>query len=60
MQVEAINIGPSHAIRPADSVSALAGKGLRGDRHFRESGAKPGQALTLIEAEVLEDIGLID
>jgi hypothetical protein len=58
VQVEAINIGPSHAIASADSVSVLAGKGLRGDRHFCEQGTKPGQALTLIEAEALEDVGL--
>ncbi len=58
VHVEGINIGPSDAIVPVDSVSALAGKGLRGDRHFRGQGSKPGQALTLIEAEVLEDVGL--
>ena len=40
------------------SAAALAGKGLRGDRHFRADGAKPGQALTLIEAEAPEDVGL--
>ena len=58
MNVEAINIGPTDAIAPVDSASALAGKGLQGDRHFYGEGAKPGQALTLIEAEVLEDVGL--
>jgi MOSC domain-containing protein YiiM len=58
VKVEAINIGPSGTLTPVPSVSALAGKGLRGDRHFREHGAKPGQALTLIEAEALEDVGL--
>jgi MOSC domain-containing protein YiiM len=58
VNVEAINIGSTHAIAGVDSASALAGKGLQGDRHFHESGAKPGQALTLIEAEVLEDVGL--
>ncbi len=56
--VEEINIGPSHAIMPVRSVTALAGEGLRGDRHFCEQGAEPGQALTLIEAEALEDVGL--
>jgi hypothetical protein len=30
VSVEAINIGPSEAIMPAESVSALAGKGLTG------------------------------
>ncbi len=58
MNVEGINIGPTDAIAPVDSVSALAGKGLEGDRHFHGDGAEPGQALTLIEAEVLEDVGL--
>ena len=58
MSVEAINIGPSEALLPAESVTAVAGKGLQGDRHFCEHGAKPGQALTLIEAEALEDVGL--
>jgi MOSC domain-containing protein YiiM len=58
VNVEAINIGPSEAIVPVESVSALAGKGLSGDRHFRQQGAQPGQALTLIEAEALEDVGL--
>ena len=57
MNVDAINIGLSEAIKPVGSVSAVAGKGLQGDRHFREQGAKPGQALTLIEAEALEDVG---
>jgi MOSC domain-containing protein YiiM len=58
VNVEGINIGPSDAIGPVGSVGALAGKGLQGDRHFHGDGAKPGQALTLIEAEVLEDVGL--
>jgi MOSC domain-containing protein YiiM len=58
VNVEAINIGPSDAIAPVDSANALAGKGLMGDRHLHDGGAKPGQALTLIEAEVLEDVGL--
>jgi hypothetical protein len=58
VQVEAINIGPSDAIAPVGTVSAVAGQGLEGDRHFFREGAKPGHALTLIEAEVLEDVGL--
>jgi MOSC domain-containing protein YiiM len=58
MHVEAINIGPSDAIAPAESVSARAGQGLEGDRHFFGQGAGPGEALTLIEAEALEDVGL--
>ena len=58
MNVEEINIGSSDAIAPVDSVGALAGKGLEGDRKFFGDGAAPGGALTLIEAEVLEDVGL--
>jgi MOSC domain-containing protein YiiM len=58
MKVEGINIGPSEAIAPVDAASALAGKGLQGDRKFFAAGAGPGRALTLIEAEALEDVGL--
>jgi MOSC domain-containing protein YiiM len=58
MHVVEINIGSSEALKPTGSVAALAGQGLRGDRHFCADGAKPGQALTLIEAEALEDVGL--
>ncbi len=58
MQVEAINIGPSDALGPVGSVRVIAGKGLEGDRKFFAGGAEPGRALTLIEAEVLEDVGL--
>lgn len=58
VNVEAINIGPTDAIGPVESVRALAGKGLEGDRHFHPDGARPGQALTLIESEVLADVSL--
>jgi len=58
MKVVEINIGPSEALAPAESVAAIAGKGLKGDRQFCEHGARPGEALTLIEAEALEDVGL--
>jgi MOSC domain-containing protein YiiM len=58
VNVVEINIGPSHAIAPVGSVSAFAGRGLRGDRHFREHGVGTGEALTLIEAEALEDVSL--
>jgi hypothetical protein len=58
VHVEEINIGLAEALKPVASVAAFAGKGLRGDRHFDADGAKPGQALTLIEAEALEDVGL--
>jgi MOSC domain-containing protein YiiM len=58
MKVEAINIGPSDALAPAETVNAVAGCGLEGDRHYRAGGQRPGNALTLIEAEALEDVGL--
>jgi MOSC domain-containing protein YiiM len=58
MHVEAINIGPSDAIAPVTSVRAVEGKGLEGDRYFFPDGAGPGEALTVIEAEVLEEVGL--
>jgi MOSC domain-containing protein YiiM len=58
MYVVEINIGPSAALAPVESVAALAGRGLKGDRQFCEEGARPGGALTLIEAEALEDVGL--
>jgi hypothetical protein len=56
MHVEAINIGPTEALSPVGSVTAVAGKGLIGDRHFTDNPG-PGNALTLIEAEVLDDVG---
>ena len=49
---------PARRWRHSQSVSALAGKGLLGDRHFHQEGAALGQALTLIEAEALESVGL--
>jgi MOSC domain-containing protein YiiM len=58
MKVEEINVGPSHAIASVGFARAVAGKGLAADRHFKPDGAKAGQALTLIEAEVLQDVGL--
>src|SRR6266542_3759900 len=56
MRVEAIHLGAAKAadLSTVDSVRAHAGKGLEGDRHFREEGAKPGQAITLVEADVVE------
>ena len=58
--IEAIHIGPEEggALSAVDSVRAFAGKGLEGDRNFRDGGAKPGQALTLVEAENVADVGL--
>jgi MOSC domain-containing protein YiiM len=58
VKVDAITIGESDDLRPVETVSAVAGQGLEGDRHFYSEGARPGGALTLIEAEVLEDVGL--
>jgi MOSC domain-containing protein YiiM len=58
MRVVEINIGPSEALALVESAAALAGKGLKGDRQFFEHRAEPGDALTLIEAEALEDVGL--
>ena len=56
--IESIHIGPSDALAPVNFVRAVAGCGLEGDRHFRPGGQRSGGALTLIEAEALEDVGL--
>ena len=60
MQVESIHRGAPFEpqLWTGVSVRALAGKGLEGDRHFHPEGAPPGQALTLVEAEAVEDVGL--
>src|SRR5260221_13839729 len=60
MTVEAIHLGAPRLpeLWPVESVRAVAGQGLEGDRHFHEGGAAPGQELTLVEAEVVEDVGL--
>jgi MOSC domain-containing protein YiiM len=60
MRIDAIHIrAPGDAdVRPIESIRAFAGKGLEGDRYFYEDGAKPGLALTLIEAGVVADVGL--
>jgi MOSC domain-containing protein YiiM len=57
MRVEAIVIGPSEALAPVESARAVAGQGLVGDRKAK-AGVRPGGALTLIEADVLDDVGL--
>ena len=59
--IEAIHIGPDESgpLASVESVSVIAGKGIEGDRNFREK-AKPGQALTLVEAENVEDVGLAE
>ena len=60
MVVEAIHLGAPRTpeLWAVESVSAVTGKGLEGDRHFHAEGARPGQALTLVEAEIVEDVGL--
>ena len=60
MTVEAIHLGDEGVpeLWPVESVRAHAGKGLEGDRHFHPDGAEPGQALTLVEAEEVERVGL--
>jgi MOSC domain-containing protein YiiM len=60
MSVVAIHIGESAGgeLQSVTAVRACAGKGLQGDRHFHPEGAAPGQALTLVEEEVVDDVGL--
>src|ERR1700756_5547888 len=60
MPVEAIHLGKDRVpeLWTVDSVQAVAGKGLEGDRHFHADGAPSGQALTLVAAEVVEAVGL--
>jgi MOSC domain-containing protein YiiM len=58
--VEAIHLGTPDEpeLWAVEKVRAVAGKGLEGDRHFHDDGAPPGQALTLVAAEVVEEVGL--
>jgi hypothetical protein len=58
--VEAIHIGPEEGgeLHPVDVVTAVAGKGLTGDRHFSDGGARPGGAITLIDVAEVERVGL--
>jgi MOSC domain-containing protein YiiM len=55
-RVEGIFISPRKRLlpEPADSVRALAGRGLEGNRYFFDGDAPPGVALTLIAAEAVE------
>ncbi len=62
-RVEAIHVAPAggEPIEPRESVEAVAGRGLRGDRYFTErgtfsDGSGDGKHLTLIEAEAVEAI----
>ena len=61
-RVEGIFIGPERTLpEPVESVRAVAGRGLEGNRYFYAE-APPGRALTLIQAEaldgMLEDTGI--
>ena len=60
MPVEAIHLGApgKPELWTVESVQAVAGKGLEGDRHFHADGAPSGQALTLVAAEVVEEVAL--
>lgn len=61
MKVEAIHIRPPEVndVQAVATVQAVAGKGLTGDRYYFPEGARPGLALTLIEADVVAEVGLI-
>jgi MOSC domain-containing protein len=53
------------APRPVEAVDAIAGRGLEGDRYYEGGGTffeerKPGQDLTLIEAEAIEGLASED
>lgn len=60
MTVEAIHLGAPRVpeLWTVESVQAVAGKGLEGDRHFHPGCAAPGRALTLVAAEEVEEAGL--
>jgi MOSC domain-containing protein YiiM len=61
MPVVAIHLAAEHgsSVGPVSSVHARAGMGLEGDRHFHGDGdAAPGEALTLVEEEVVAEVGL--
>ena len=60
MTVVAIHLGAPQNPRlwTVESVRAVARKGLEGDRHFDPTGAPPGGALTLVEEEVVDEVGL--
>jgi MOSC domain-containing protein YiiM len=55
-RVEGIYITAEHGDlpEPVDSVRALAGRGLDGNRYFFDGDAPSGSALTLIAAEAVE------
>jgi len=43
-------------MRSVDSITAIAGRGLEGDRYF-DAKKKPGQQVTLIEKEAVDALG---
>ena len=55
-RVDGIYISPEKGRlpEPVESVRALAGRGLEGNRYFYDDDAPPGRALTLIAAEAVE------
>src|ERR671921_98405 len=55
-RVEGIYISPQKGLlpEPVESVRALAGRGLEGNRYFYDGDAPPGRAITLIAAEAVE------
>jgi MOSC domain-containing protein YiiM len=54
-RVEGIFITPTHGElpQPVARVTAVAGRGLEGNRYFAED-AEPGRAITLVAAEAVE------
>jgi MOSC domain-containing protein YiiM len=58
--VVAIHIGPHAAgeLSPVETVRAVAGKGLEGDRHFHGDGAESWAALTLVDEKQVRAVGL--
>ncbi len=64
--VEALVLAPDAEapVRHVDEAMAVAGQGLEGDRYVAGRGTfesgRPGSALTLIEAGVLDELGPID
>jgi MOSC domain-containing protein YiiM len=57
-EVVALHTAPesSAPTEARETVEVVTGKGVRGDRKFREDGAGRGAALTLIEAEAVEAV----
>jgi MOSC domain-containing protein YiiM len=56
--VEQVAISSEHEQLPVqvERVRVVAGQGLDGDRHFDPAGVGPGEDLTLIAAEALENL----